>query len=452
MSQELKAPPHSIQAEASTLGSMILGGVETVADVRALVKAESFYRPAHQIVFRGLLALADGNKAIDLVLLRDELTRRTQLAAVGGVVYLVALAESVPSPANAAYYAGIVRDKALLRALLQTAREIAASAMEPGAEGMAQIRAAEQAVYRLVPQNALQTHSSLTESVEAVLERAQRVQSGKEPPGLSVGWETLDRATGGGLKPENLCVVAGATSVGKSSLALQFAANVGAAGGSVALFSYEMSRAELAQRVLSRWSGVNGLRISDARYLQGGEWERLETAAAETADWGAGLILYAGGHHVAEIAGAVRRQEHKAGKQVALVVVDYLQRMPLERGDSHRNRIDNTVTGLKNLARDMGLPVMLVSQLSREHQRRGEQPSLADLKESSAIEQEADVVILLHRPNKPTVGTQEELEIRIAKGRMGAMTAWTPVWFDRPTTSFSLDSNGPARDRTGACE
>jgi replicative DNA helicase len=411
-----------------------------LAKAAGILDTGDFYRPAHQTIWAGLAEMSNAGQACDLVTARAHFRDRGWLEQIGGVEYLVALAKGVPTSANVEYYARIVKDKSILRQIIVTCAELIEAAYEAGTDAAEAIRDAEQRLYNLAPSRALGRTLTVAEAAKRVIDRAERVAAGLEPAGLSLGWPDLDDASGGGLRPGQLVVIAAATSIGKSAIALRMAANVAAAGGAVKVFSVEMSADELGARLLAMHSGVDGLLIARGRV---GEHDRgrLEKAQAEFARWGRNVELTDRPLTVPQMGAELRRMGHRLNRQIDLAVIDYLQIVPAHEGDNLRERINGITRAAKLMAQELRVPVLLLSQLSRTAQAERRAPELHDLKESSSIEQDADGVILLHRrPDAlaDAVSGNITIDAKIAKWRNGLTTQWgqLSLSFKRDTADF----------------
>ncbi|HUU91798.1 MAG TPA: DnaB-like helicase C-terminal domain-containing protein [Phycisphaerae bacterium] len=420
-----RVPPHSIQAEACVLGSMILGSHAGVCvEIRAAVSAPEFYRPAHQEIFAALCEMEDQGKPIELPSLRGHLSDR--LEAVGGIEYLVALVEGVPDYASGAYYAGVVRDKARLRQLIVAGTEIVSEAFAAGVESDAVIELAERRVYELAAGREDGGTMTAAAAAQAVLDRSERIGRGEEPAGLETGFPSIDYRSGGGFRPGQLIVVAASTSRGKTALVTDFGIHVAAQGGSVRIFSLEMSCEEMGQRILQAMAQVNGLKIALGKTFSEDEAQRLSETMTALKAWGKRVVIHERPMGIHEIAGEVRRAAIQNRRPLDLVVIDYLQITPAD-GRSLREEINTVTRGAKMLAKDTGIPILLLSQLSRQFDDKP--PELWRLKESSNIEHDADGVIMLWRPagqkTDPVDGSYE-VQCCMPKWRNGWPNSWHP--------------------------
>jgi replicative DNA helicase len=429
---ELLAPPFDNAAEVLTLGSVLLGGPECLAEVREILSAPSaFYSPAHGIIFAAALSLADRGAPVDAAAVGMELKASGQLNRIGhgtddadGQAYLGTLMDSTPDPCNAAYYARIVKDKAKLRAMILAADRVRHSAFTPGAQAEAVLTEMQEAAYELSGDSQNGGTCTAAEAGRRVLERAKRVQDGLEPAGLPLGFPTIDAASGGGLRPGHFMIVAADTSVGKSSLGACFAANVAAHAHAVKVFSAEMTAEEISQRWLARLSGIPGLKIAKGN-LRPDEWDKLHEAQAELERWGSSNEVTDKPMTVAEMTGEIRRFRTRIGRPVELVIIDYAQIVP-GNGSTERERLNGISRGCKLMAMSLKVPVVLLSQLSRLHQAEKRPPEPRDLKETSNLEQDSDSVILLHPTDEgPDPYGCSTVLMKIAKMRNGLRTSWS---------------------------
>jgi len=424
-------PPHSIEAEMSTLGSMMLDqqAIEKVAEI---LRADDFYREAHRILYEVILSLAERHIPVDLLTVQEELRRRDQLEEIGGLPALVQIVESVPTASNAEYYARIVEEKAILRRLIRAAHDILQLTDDPELELQDVIDRAEQAIFSVAQRRLGRYFSPIDRLLLQALEHIERVQlSGRGILGIPTHFPALDYKTSG-LQPSELIILAARPSVGKTALALNIAENVALRENRpVAIFSLEMSREQLVQRMLCSQAGVSGNRIRHGTLTEE-DWERLQLAA-ERLFRAPIFIDDTSGLSVLEMRAKCRRLKAERN-DLALIVIDYLQliRSHSRRAENRNQEIGEIARALKGLARELEVPVLVLSQLSRAVERREEKrPILSDLRDSGSIEAEADVVIFIHRPNRrgddldedepreAGIIPTEEVEIIIAKQRNG---------------------------------
>jgi len=387
-----RVPPHSITAESCLLGSMILDANCTDVIVQ-IVAGEHFYRPAHQLIFGILIEMKDHGLPIDLVTLKEELIRRKQLEQVGGVQYLADLVSGVPNAASAEYYAKIIRDKAMLRQLIAGSTDIIAEAYDSQDLPEDIIDRAEQRIFDIAADRVGEQVHVLGGLLQKTFELLQE-QDGQLISGLTTGYIQLDELTSG-LQPSEMIVVAARPSMGKTSLLLNMVEHMGVVENiPVAMFSLEMSKEQLTYRCLASHARFG---LSDMRRgkISAEDWPRL-TAAADELQRAPIYIDDSPELTVLQLRAKARRL--KASYDIKCVFVDYLQLLNYHgRADNRQVIVADMSRGLKALARDLNIPVVVAAQLNRgPADRTTHTPRMSDLRESGAIEQDADVVALLH--------------------------------------------------------
>ena len=450
-----RVPPHSREAEQSVLGAILLSRTAT-NEVMERLEADDFYEPIHGLVFEAARRLYDESRAIDVLTLAEELRRTNSLEKIGGHERLADLSQRVPNITHVDRYAAIVAEHAQRRRLIEVSQRVTDLAMNLDQSTDAVIDQAERMMLEVNDESAddgLQPVSSLLRSVFETIER-----QGDQFPGLPTGLTDLDEMLMG-LKPGTFMVVAGRPSMGKSALAQTMASNTAQDGGVVALFSLEMSKEEVITRLLSMVGEVNSSRIRSGVANNQQLWDRLLDAGGKIHEW----KLYVDDSPeptITEIRAKCRRLRHEEG--LDLVILDYLQLMPSSSGPSSRNsdnrqqEIADVSRSLKGLARELEVPVIGVSQLNRAVElRRDKKPMLSDLRESGAIEQDADIVLLLYRADyyentdkkeAENPATKNLAEIHIAKNRSGP-TGTVRTTFAKEFTLFRNYTGSPAPDR-----
>jgi len=415
-----RVPPQSIEAEVCVLGSMILHS-PCIDIVVQILRGEHFYRPGHQLIFDALIHMKDQRKEIDLVTLREELRTRKQLEQVGGVEYLVQLVDGTPSPANAEYYAGIVRDKSMLRELIVAGTDIVREAYGTAEESSEIVDRAEQKVFEIASARIGEQAVPLKNLLEQTFEQLQK-QDGELLTGVDTGYEQLNELTAGFQNAETI-IVAARPSMGKTSLLLNFAEYMAATNAvPVGFFSLEMSRNQIAQRLLAARSRFD-LRKMRRGMISSEDWTKLQLAAGDLEQ----APIYIDDSpelDILQLRAKARRL--KAAHDVKCVLVDYLQLMSYRgRADSRQQQISEISRGLKALSRELNIPVVAAAQLNRgPADRETHRPRMSDLRESGSIEQDADVVALLHcedyyHRGEPDYLPTEITELIIAKQRNG---------------------------------
>jgi len=392
----VRSMPESLAAEAAVLGSMILDP-ECIGDVIEIVKQDSFYRTEHQYIFDALIALFEKHRShgIDAVLLRDELEKRKHLEEVGGVEYIAKILDSVPSSANVAYYAGIIKDKSLLREIIQATTEILNDAYDESGEPNEKLDEAERRIFAVtdkkVTSNVVGLKDLLTRAYELIEKR-----EGSYITGLETGYYELDDLTCG-LQNGEMIIIAGRPSMGKTSLALNIAEHIGLMGKiPVAIFSLEMGRQQLAERFLCSASEI------DAQLVRKGmlSTEYYQKLVETCGTFSEAPIYIDDTAALTPLELRAKARRLKSRYHIRCIIVDYLQLMHLgtKRVESRQQEITTISRYIKALSRELNIPVVVLSQLNRSPEgREGHRPKMSDLRESGSIEQDADVVMLLHR-------------------------------------------------------
>jgi len=415
-----RVPPKNIEAESAVLGSMLLDK-EAITFGIELLEKNAFYKTANAEIFEAIIALYDSDKAVDLVTVIDELKKRGQLDKVGGPAYITELAAAVPTAANIEHHAKIVREKYLLRALIEKATRIVAESYDAGQDVEDLLDRAEELIFEITSTQKRQLQlSHLKDVIKSTIETIDSLYQRKENiTGLASGYHDLDVMTAG-FQSSDLIVVAGRPSMGKSALAIGILEHVGIdLKRPCAYFSLEMSKDQLAQRMLCSRARVNSHKVRTG-FLSQKDWPKLVKAAGILSE----APIYIDdtpGISALELRAKARRL--KARHDIQLLVVDYLQLMRGRSGIENRQQeISEISRSMKALARELELPVIALSQLSRAvEQRADHRPQLSDLRESGAIEQDADVVMLLLREEyyDPTEENKGVADVIVAKQRHG---------------------------------
>jgi replicative DNA helicase len=412
--------PNNLDAERSILGAILLDNHALNTAIEN-VRPEDFFLDQHRRVFTQMIALGESQQAIDLVTLTEELHRRGELEAAGGAPYLSALADGMPRVSNVEHYARIVKEKALLRNLIHATHNIQQRAME-GEDGADMILDnAESSIFALAEDRVKAGLIPVKDIVRDNFERLERIfREGKSITGISTGYTELDKLLSG-LQNSELLILAARPSQGKTALALNLAENISIrAGMPVALFSLEMSKESLLQRLVASVAQIDAHKFRTG-HLNREDWRRM-TEALGTISSAPLWIDDAGSTSVMEIGAKARRLKREKG--LSLLIVDYLQLITARgRFNSRQEEVASISRGLKGLAKELQIPVLVLSQLTRAPEREERGPQLSDLRESGAIEQDADVVMFIYRPNffKLDAAPEErdQAEILIAKQRNG---------------------------------
>ena len=414
-----KLPPQNLEAEASILGGVLLEN-EAINTVLELVNAEDLYRESHRKIFRAMVDLWDRSEPVDLITLSDQLKANGDLETVGGSAYLAELAGQVPTAANIAYYARIVREKAILRHLIRASTDIASRGLEERGDVDDFLDDAEQAIFDIaekrVSSSFVRVGDVMTETIKKVDELYQRKEM---VTGVATGYRDLDRLTAG-FQPSDLLIVAGRPGMGKTAFALNIAVNAAFRGIGVAVFSLEMAMEQLVLRMLCSEARVDHSRLRTG-YLRDTEFPALVKAAGRLGDAPV-YIDDTPAVTVLEVRAKTRRLVRDRSRKIGLVVIDYLQLMRAHRDSPNREQeISEISRSLKALAKELQVPVVALSQLNRRVEERGDKhPVMADLRESGAIEQDADVIMFVYRDEAYDANKNPGLaEIIIAKQRNG---------------------------------
>ncbi|MDD5403785.1 MAG: replicative DNA helicase [Sulfuricella sp.] len=421
----IKLPPHSIEAEQSVLGGLLLenSAWDRIADV---ITESDFYRHDHRLIFRHVFRLLEGGKPADVITVSESLENSAELDNAGGLAYIAALAQHTPSASNIKRYAEIVRDRGVMRKLAEVGTSIADSAYNPLGRNAGQLLdEAESKVFEIAESNArgkqgfVEIQPLLIQVVEKIDELFQR-DNPDEVTGIPTGFHDLDQKTSG-LQPGDLIIVAGRPSMGKTAFSMNIGENVALNTGlPVAIFSMEMGGAQLAMRMIGSVGKLDQQKIRTGR-LQDEDWLRLTNAVGKLND--APIHIDESAALTAlELRARARRLHRQCGK-LGLIIIDYLQLM--SGGGSGENRateISEISRSLKALAKELEVPVIALSQLNRSlEQRPNKRPVMSDLRESGAIEQDADVILFIYRDEVYNPDSQEKgtAEIIIGKQRNG---------------------------------
>jgi len=412
--------PQNLDAERSILGAILLDNHTLNVAIQNL-KPEDFFLEQHRRVFNQMIALGENQQAIDLVTLTESLHRVGELESSGGAPYLASLADGMPRVSNVEHYARIVREKALLRNLIHATHNIQQRALE-GEDGADTILDnAESSIFALAEDRVKAGLIPVKDIVRDNFERLEKIfREGKSITGVSTGYTELDKLLSG-LQPSELLILAARPSQGKTALALNFAENISIRAGSpVAFFSLEMSKESLLQRLVASVAQIDAHKFRSG-HLSREDWRRM-TEALGTISSAPLWIDDAGSTSVLEIGAKARRLKREKG--LSLVVVDYLQLITGRgRFSNRQEEVSSISRGLKGLAKELQIPVLVLSQLTRAPEREERGPQLSDLRESGAIEQDADVVMFIYRPHwskmEASPEERDQAEIQVAKQRNG---------------------------------
>lgn len=443
-------PPQNIEAEQAVLGAIFLN-TDALADAMEYVEADDFYRRAHQILFQAMVDLNNDGEAIDVLTVQNYLTTNNQLDDVGGVAYIAELATSVPTAANAGYYAKIVEEKSMLRRLISTATNIITQANNGDDDVPSLLDSAERQIMDVSERRNRSGFREIKDVLNETLSDIDRLsQQSEDITGLPTGYREFDKMTAG-LQPDNLIILAARPAVGKTAFALNIAQNVATSTDtSVAIFSLEMSAESLVNRMLCAEGSINANHLRTGQ-LDEGEWQNLIVAMGALSNTSI-FIDDTPGIKMAEIRAKCRRLAKEKGN-LGLVVIDYLQLIEGSNKESRQQEVSEISRQLKKLAKELSVPILALSQLSRGvEQRQDKRPVLSDIRESGSIEQDADIVAFLYRDDYYERGESKseedgddqdslnqdvgEVELIIEKNRAGARGT-VKLLFIKPYNKFS---------------
>lgn len=437
---EQRIPPQNVEAEQAVLGAMLLSHDAVIVAMEKL-QSQDFYRDVHRIIFEAMEHLHRENKEIDVITLPDELKRMKKLDDVGGLEYVLNLPNLVGSAANIEYYANIVAEKALARNLISTCTELTTEAYDGQKETEALLDDAERRILQLSDTKNRGDFASVGAVVEVTLDKITKLYENKAGlTGLPTGFRDLDRMTSG-LQPSDLILVAARPSMGKTAFTLNIAQNVGIRQHkTVAFFSLEMSQEQLVQRLLCQIAHIDSQKLRTGQLNSDEEWTRL-TDACDKLYESPIYIDDTPGISVAEMRSKARRLKSEHG--LDLIIVDYLQLMQGRNAESRQQEISEISRSLKALARELKVPLIALSQLSRSvESRQDKRPMLSDLRESGALEQDADIVSFLYREDYYDKETENQhiTEVILAKHRNGPVGS-VKLYFKNEFTLFlNLDT------------
>jgi len=432
----LRIPPQSIPSEQAVLGSIMLRK-EAMHEVEDIINPDSFYVEKHKIIFRAMLDLSLKNEPIDMLSLSTKLIEQKALENIGGNQYLAEIVNVVPSSTNIKHYAEIVQKKYILRSLIEAADYVSELGFEESDDHMDDILdMAEKKIFSVISSPKSQKFINLKDALPEAWERLEKLHEHKDMlRGLPTGFRDLDNALSG-LQKSDLIIIAARPSMGKTTLALDIARMSSITHDkSVLIFSLEMSSQQLVDRMLSAQSRVNAWNLRTGRLSSDREFSQLR----DSLDRLAKAKIYIDdqpGNSIVRMKALSRRL--KAEKGLDLIVVDYLQLMTTSKNyDSMVNQVTEISRSLKSLAKELNVPVLALSQLSRAVESRGGKPRLSDLRDSGSIEQDADVVMFIHREDKNKDESEKTniAEILIEKHRNGP-TGKVELYFDEKTTTF----------------
>jgi len=425
-----RLPPHNLEAEQSVVGSLLLDR-DAIIRVAAMLKADDFYHGANGIIYEAILDLYNRREPTDLITLTDELSRKGRLDAAGGIAYLTSLLSSVPTAVHVEYYGKIVERTATLRRLIEAGARIVSVGYREELTVEDALDTAEKAILDVSQRRTTRDFEKIADVIERFFDQLEFLQQNRGSiVGVPTDYSDLDRLTGG-LQKSDLIIIGARPSVGKTAFALGMA--YGAAvqhGRTVGIFSLEMSAEQLVQRLLSMETGVDSHRLR-LGMLNDDDWQRVGRAFGRLAEAPI-FIDDSAGMSISEVRSKARRLQAEHG--LDLVIIDYLQLMSGRRSENRVQEISEISRGLKGLARELNVPVVALSQLSRGVEARADhRPMLSDLRESGSIEQDADIVMFIYREEVYDQSTEKKgiAEIIVAKHRNGPVGSVNLRFFDK---------------------
>ncbi|AHD04026.1 replicative DNA helicase [Paenibacillus larvae] len=434
-----RVPPQNIEAEQAVLGAILLDS-DALVTAMERVSSDDFYRGSHQRIFEAMIELAQEDEPVDLITLTARLQNKQELEEAGGVTYLSELANAVPTAANVDYYAQIVEEKSMLRRLIRTATQIVSNGYASSEDVGLMLNDAEQRILEISQRRSSSGFVSIRDVLMEVFERVEFLYSHKGgTTGIPSGFHDLDKMTSG-FQRSDLIIVAARPSVGKTAFALNIAQNVGVrAKETVAIFSLEMGAAQLVQRMVCAESNVDAQRMRTG-FLESDDWEKLTMAIGALSEANI-YIDDSPGITVADIRAKCRRLKQEKG--LGMILIDYLQLISGRgKGDNRQQEVSEISRTLKQIARELDVPVIALSQLSRGvEQRQDKRPMMSDLRESGSIEQDADIVAFLYRDDYYDKETEKKniIEIIIAKQRNGPVGTVELAFLKNYNKFVSLD-------------
>ncbi len=448
-SRTLRVPPQNIDSEKALLGALMLSP-ESMYDVSDVITRESFYVDKHRIIFDTMLDLHERHEPLDLLSISSRLKERGAFESIGAGTYLAELLDTVPSTSNAKYYAEMVQKKHILRTLIGAAEHISELGYNESEEIETILDEAERKIYSITNSGVAKKFVNIQSTLGEAWTRLDNLhKAGGTLRGVATGFEALDNMLSG-LQNSDLIILAARPSMGKTTLALDIARQAAIENNiSVGVFSLEMSTQQLVDRMLSAEARVNAWKLRTGKLSQESEFDQIR-GALDRLSKAPIYIDDQAGNSIMKMRSAARKLKSEHG--LGLIIVDYLQLMTTSKQyDSMVNQVTEISRSLKGLAKDLDVPVLALSQLSRAVESRGGRPKLSDLRDSGSIEQDADVVMFIHREDKmdKNIEKNNEAEIIIEKHRNGP-TGKIKLYFDEEKSTFlSIDKNHEEYSQSG---
>jgi replicative DNA helicase len=447
-----RIPPNNIDSERALLGSIMLRP-EAIHEIMDIIKAEAFYSEKHRIIFQGMTELFTKSEPIDLLTLSARLTEKNQFEQIGGNNYLTELVNLVPSSANAEHYAEIVLKKSIMRQLIEASEHISLLGYEEAEDITTLLDMAEKKIYEVTQGKTSNKFIEIKDALGEAWERLDKLHKSKdEMRGVPTGFKDLDSKLSG-LQKSDLIILAARPSMGKTSFALDIARQAAIKHNvPVVIFSLEMSNQQLVDRMMAAEAKVDAWKLRTGGLKLDSDFERIRDSL-DVLSKAPIFVDDQPANNIMKMRGVVRRLKNERG--IGLVVVDYLQLMAPVNSKNNDNVVQQVTEisrSLKHLAREFDVPVLALSQLSRAVEQRGGRPRLSDLRDSGSIEQDADVVMFLHREDKYKEESEKTniVEVLIEKHRNGP-TGMTSLYFEQSRSSFmDIDKNSEFKDFGGS--
>ena len=454
--RRLRTPPHNVDAERALLGAILLKP-EVMHDISVSVYPESFYADKHRVIYESIIALFTKGDPIDVISLSQKLKNSKQLDRVGGASYLTELIETVPAAGNALYYSQLVQAKSILRGLINAAEDIAETGYSDPENVDEVMDQAEKKIFQVTDSPTNDKFKTIGSSLSEAWERFEYLsENASERRGVPTGFNSLDNLLSG-LQKSDLIILAARPSMGKTTFALDLARNASLLhGSSVGIFSLEMSDQQLVDRMLAAEAGVDSWKLRTGKLSTDQEFESVQTAMAKLSEAPIHIDDQPG-NNILKMRSAARRLKNEHG--LDLLIVDYLQLMSptaTKVSDSMVQQVTEISRSLKILARELDVPVLALSQLSRAVEQRGGKPRLSDLRDSGSIEQDADVVMFIHREDKVNRNQEPErpniAEILVEKHRNGPVGMAELYFDDRHVRFLNLDTHHTTMAATASAD
>lgn len=444
-----KVPPHDIEAEQAILGSMLTDRDAVLSAIESL-KEEAFYREDNKAIYRAILNLYSKSQPIDIITVKAELVENGDFERVGGLEYLASLPEKVPTTANVDKYIKIVNERAMLRNLITTANELVSLGYDETEDADDLLDMAEKKVYDLAQKKNVKGYTPIKDVLDESFEKLEQLYNNKgKLSGISTGFIDYDRLTAG-LHESDLMILAARPAMGKSALAINIATNVAIKENvGVIIFSLEMSKDQVGRRILSSEAMVDSNKIRTGM-LEDSDWDKLASTLGRISE---APIYIEDSPDISVMEIRAKCRKLKMEKNIGLVVIDYLQliRASGKKNATREQEIGEISRSLKILAKELNVPVLALSQLSRGVEKREEKrPMLSDLRESGSIEQDADMVLFLHRSDyyKDDAERRNLAELIIAKHRAGSTGSVDLLWLPNYTKFVNVDKRYDEKDLT----